>query len=184
MTVIFDKDSRRLLRIEGYRGTGAVPNILRLSAKNWFIVMGERENNQVLKIGNQKVFMPKDWLGKKVRIRIEEITNESIVQPKSTDELFGEMWKKKPREEYAFDEKQSHIFMCATCKNETECLLCSECGFFYCKKHISLQEVGKTLCDSCYAKFLKSKITAKDVTPEQEIMNNLKRLGAKNGSME
>lgn len=153
-------------------------------AKDYFIVKAKGNNESVIYIS--RISMPTSWLGKKVRIKIEEVKNEPIVNFEREDwnlENIKEpsIREEKQLEEYHLDKSVSHVFLCAKCKEEKECLCCSNCDGWYCRRHISLQETNRVLCDDCYTKMDLRKMTIGD-TPDEKIIKALKEMENDNKS--
>lgn len=139
--------------------------------KAWFAVRDTPNSvNRAYISINKNISVPMSWLGKKIRLRAEIIKDDAMVLNESI-----EIRQEKILEEYSLDTSSIQVYLCVKCKQEKECYYCSNCENWYCKRHLSLQEVDRNLCDECYIKLDLRKMTIGD-TPDQKIKDALDRM--------
>lgn len=159
-------------------------------AKDWWLVKQPSNGSYNSGyIGLNGVYLPKEYIGKKIRLKVELVENEpmSSYEPKeSVREVLRRLEDGEKIRENEVEMENEHIYECAKCHKELLCIECSDCGFWYCKRHISLQEINQTLCDDCYIKKLAEKVTFRDNPKADEVISRLKKLdkgGASAGAL-
>jgi len=147
--------------------------------RNWCTVKAYKDTSAGIPM--RVIYLPEEYLGKKVRVKIMLIENEEIVMDKKEEKIEKELPMSDEELHKKIDgllefKKKDNVYLCANCHVEKECYECVECEYYYCINCIAEQSEKRTLCYNCSRKLENIPKRIGDMTPEQEIIKALEKM--------